>query len=554
MLQHLTIRNFALIEHDEIDFDKGITVLTGETGAGKSILIDALSLVLGSRADSRLIRHGADRCDISAEFNIEHLSHVTHWLEEHELRHHQDCLLRRIISNDGKSRAFINGQPVTLLQLNDLGQYLVDIHGQHEHHFLLKRDHQLLLLDEFGQYPELLENLKTLYSQWQALEKQHEHFHQLHQNQTQKDFVQFQLQELQALNLQTNEITTLETEFKTLNQAEDILQRCQNAINLLTENEINIGGLLQQSQQQLIPIESIHEHIANASKNIVQADMLVHESAHDLRQYLAHFDTSPERLAEISNRLDHIHQIARKHRIKPEGLLALLDQLQKQYKDLVHASEALVEIENQQQAIVQQYQKAAQELSEKRANAAKRLSKAVTAEMQKLSMIAGKFEIQFQPFLEGIHPKGQERCEFWVKPNPGHPAQPLAKIASGGELSRISLAIQVILASHAVVPTLIFDEVDVGIGGATASIVGQLLKTLSQHTQVLCVTHLPQVAAFGDQHYKVKKSIAHQQTIMCLDKLVKKSRQEEIARMLSGIAITPQSLAHAKELLSQAQA
>jgi DNA repair protein RecN (Recombination protein N) len=553
MLQHLTIKNFALIEHYEISFESGMTVLTGETGAGKSILIDALSLALGSRADSKMIRAGQERCDITAEFNIDQLNHVQSWLKGHDLAEDQTCLLRRTINSDGKSRAFINGQPVTLQQLNELGESLIDIHGQHEHHFLLKRDHQLLLLDEFAQNNVLLQEIRSLYDQWQTLEKQKSHFDQLQQNNSQKEFLNFQYQELKELALQAHEVETLEAEFKTLNQAEDILQRCHESLTLLAEGDVSITSILGQAQQLLGSLESIDPHLSNANKNLAQADVLIHEAVLDLRHYLSHFNASPDRLEEISSRLDHIHRIARKHRVKPEALMGVLQTLEIKLKELAHADEHLAQLEKAQQALLDQYQALAKQLSKQRLQAAKRLAAAVTKEMQRLAMTGGEFEIRFQPRDESIHSNGAERCEFWVRPNPGQSAQPLAKTASGGELSRISLALQVILAAHTVVPTLIFDEVDVGIGGATASIVGQLLKQLGEHVQVLCVTHLPQVAAFGDHHYQVQKMVVDQQTIASLKKLNAKSRQEEIARMLGGVSITPQSLAHAKEMLAQAK-
>jgi DNA repair protein RecN (Recombination protein N) len=553
MLQHLTIKNFALIDEYEICFEPFMSVVTGETGTGKSILIDALSLSLGARADSKMIRHGANRCDVTAEFLIDHLAAVNEWLAEQDLAQNQDCILRRAITLDGKSRAFINGQPVTLQQLSQLGELLVNIHGQHEHHFLLKKEHQLLLLDEFGRHQPLLEKIKKLFLEWQRLAKEKQQLQQLQQNDQQYDFIHFQLQELTDLALAPEEFQRLEAEHKTLCQAENILLRSQNSLNNLSENDLNIIAQLQLVQQQLGPIQSISESILNAHNNLSQAQLLIDEAVLDLRHYLSSFDLSPERLITISNRLDQIHRIAKKHRVKPEELCGKEIELKKLLDDLSHADEQLKHLAQQQKEVLERYHVFAEQLTKKRLAAGKTLSRAITQQMQKLAMTGGAFEIQFQPHHDVIHAKGQERCEFWVSPNPGQVAQPLGKIASGGELSRISLAIQVIFASGRVVPTLIFDEVDVGIGGATAMVVGQLLQQLGQHVQVLCVTHLPQVAVFAKQHYQVEKNIVDNQTYTSLKRLTHQDRQEEIARMLGGMTISPQSLAHAKELMDQAE-
>lgn len=552
MLQHLTIKNFVLIDQDDIVFEPGMSVITGETGAGKSILIDALSLVLGARADSKMVRHGADRLDVTASFSIESLKEVHSWLQENDLAESSECLLRRVITTDGKSRAFINGQPVTLQQLSQLGASLVEIHGQHQHHFLIKKSHQLFLLDAFAQHHTYLDQIQNFYKAWQELEKEKMACQALQHNVSQAELIRFQLDELLQLALLPGELPQLESEYKVLSQAEDILLRTQTSLNSLIEQDKNLLQQLKGVQQQLAPLNDLHESLTNANKNLEQARLSLDETVLDLRSYLSHFDLNPNRLAVLSDRLEHIHRLARKHRVRAEELVDLSQQLQDQLHRLEQADQQLAKIEAAQQTIMGHYQKVAQQLTASRLKAADALSTAISAQMQQLAMVGGSFTIQFQPQAEGIHAHGQEHCEFWVKPNPGQPAQPLSKIASGGELSRISLAIQVILASLNVIPTLIFDEVDVGIGGATATIVGQLLQQLGQRVQVLCVTHLPQVAVFASQHYQVEKNILDDQTCTALKKLNGKARQQEIARMLGGKTISPQSLAHAKELMQQA--
>ncbi len=551
MLQHLTIQNFALIQHYEIHFEKGLSVLTGETGAGKSILLDALGLVLGNRADSKMIRTGEKRCNITAEFDLNHLPSVQTWLNAHALDQDQQCILRRIITQDGKSRAFVNGHTVTLQQLSDLGEQLIDIHGQHEHHYLIKRDHQRALLDEYGRHQPLLDELQKIYEQWQLLAQQKQTLLATDQHQSLKDFLQFQYEEIETLQLQENEVETLEAEYKTLSQAEKFLTHVGETLKILEPGGTSLCHFLGQAKHTLESISPSHQDLTNAFENLSQAQLLLTEAQRDLEHFSYHFQQNPERLTVINERLDLLHRIARKHRITPAALYELRSELQKKLAQLANTDVLLIKIETQQKNLLNQYSDIANKLTKKREQVAKKFSEKVTEKMRLLAMKEGKFFIKLIP-LEGMHAYGNEACEYWVQPNPGQAPQALAKIASGGELSRISLAIQVILASHSIIPTLIFDEVDVGIGGATASVVGQLLKSVAQFVQVLCVTHLPQVAAFGDHHYQVQKQIIDQQTHTALTKLEGGTRQEEIARMLGGIRVTPETLATAKVLLKDA--
>ena len=552
MLQHLSIQNFALIERHDISFDAGMSVLTGETGAGKSILIDAINLVLGGRADSKAIRHGAERCDITAEFDIDPLPNVRAWLIENALDQEGQCILRRTINADGKSRAFINGQSVTAQQLSALGEQLINIHGQHEHQLLLKRDQQRFLLDEFGQHDTLLQSISEIFEQWQTIENKKLSLTNQGQQKTQQEFLQFQYDELLALNPQPNEFVALEKEYKTLSQSENILQRVSSALTILDSEEQSISEIFEKAHQQLSPISEMHENLTNALSNLAQAKILTQEAIRDVQHFSDHLNLNPERLAEITQRMDELHRVARKHRIQPEALVEFQENLKIQIDQLAHLDVAFAEMEKTQAALKKNYVELALKLSKKRQQAAKKLSTQVSEQMQALAMSGGEFIVKLLPLDDGMHAGGLERCEFWVQPNPGQAAQPLAKIASGGELSRISLAIQVILASHTSVPTLIFDEVDVGIGGATATVVGKLLKQLGEYAQVLCVTHLPQVAAFGHHHYQVQKNVVKQQTSTALTKVMKDTRESEIARMLGGTHITAESLAHARALLDQA--
>jgi DNA repair protein RecN (Recombination protein N) len=552
MLAHLSIQNFTLIDTLELEFKAGMTVLTGETGAGKSIIIDALSLALGARTDISIIKHGTERCAISASFHIAQLPAAQQWLIEHELDNEHDCLLRRVIGQDGRSRGSINGQTVPLQMLRELGHLLVSIHGQHEHQTLLKTDKQRSLLDAYGGHISLVKNLQTLYSRWRKTQEQ---LTSLQTQNTQKtaryELLTYQVKELEKLGLQAEELAALDTEQRQLAHADELLQTCQNTLNLISENdEINLLNLLNTAHNQLSHLQKLDNKLSTVADLLNNAIIQTEEADNELRHYLDKIELNPERLQFVEQRLTQIHEVARKHRVKPEELYALQQTLTTELQQLENSDIQLLQLQQELEQLTHEYQTVATELTQKRQQAAQQLSPLVEKHLHELGMPGGRLQIQFETLLkDSCHPAGLENIEFYVSANPGQPLQPLAKVASGGELSRISLAIHVLTTQNEATPTLIFDEVDVGIGGGTAEIVGRLLRTLGKSAQVLCVTHLPQVASQGHQHLQVSKMLDTQTTQTQIKLLDEAEKIQEIARMLGGVKITSQTLAHAKEML-----
>jgi DNA repair protein RecN (Recombination protein N) len=552
MLHHLHIQNFTIIDELELEFKTGMTVLTGETGAGKSILIDALLLALGDRADSSVIRTGNERCSISADFDIQQLPAAQQWLNEHELSSDDACVLRRVINNDGRSKGFINGQTVPLQQLRELGNLLINIHGQHEHQTLLKPDKQRALLDAYAGNSIPCKKVQELYNQWR---KTQDELETLQTQNTQRaahvELLTYQVQELDKLALQADELTQLDTEQRQLANVDHLLENAHNAIALLADNEEhNVLTSLNHISQQLITIQNIDSSLANAAELINNVIIQVEEAGNDLRHYLDRVELNPERLQWVEQRLTAIYDIARKHKVDAKNLYDWHQQMRSELDQLENHDAHLLRLQQTITELATAYQKAAAELTKSRQQAAKRLCPLIEKSMQQLGMPHGHFTIQFEKIPDNqFSAYGQEKIEFQVSTNPGLPLQPLAKTASGGELSRISLAIHVLTAQKDATPTLIFDEVDTGIGGGTAEIVGGLLRQLANTAQVLCVTHLPQVAAQGQQHLQVGKIINKTHTKTEVRTLDKKSKIQEIARMLGGVKITDQTLAHAKEMV-----
>ena len=551
MLSHLSIKNFAIIDEQTLEFDAGTTVITGKTGAGKSMIISALALILGKRADSGVIQHDSDRCDINASFDIKHNLPAQQWLDEHELSDDDDCILRRSISRDGRSRSLINGQAVKQNQIRELGSLLVDLHGQHEQQSLLQRDKQRQLLDSFAKHKTLLQSVKTTYWQWKKAIDELQQLRTVTDKTQHQALLSYQLQELDELSLADNEISQLENEHKQLSQVEHITQVCQQAIATITEQEqTTITAQLQQLANSLLPIQDLHPDLANACELLNNAQIHCEEAHHAIRQYAAGINADPQRLNVVENRLQQIYDLARKHQIKPQGIIELQQKLRQELTQLTKSDEQIAALTKAIESLRQQYQKAALTLSNSRHQAAQKLQQQVTEKLQQLEIPEGRFEIQLHDNQTGEPAVwGNETIEFMVSTNPGHPLQALAKIASGGELSRVSLAIHVLTAQQGTTPTLLFDEVDVGIGGSTAAIVGQMLRQLGEKTQILCITHLPQVAAQGHHHLQVNKHIVGKTTQTQTVRLDRKAKIQEIARMLSGLTITAQTLKHAEELL-----
>ena len=553
MLCSLSIRDFVIVDELDIDLEKGFTVLTGETGAGKSILLDALSLVLGERADPSQIREGKQKSEISAIFSLSGKlqQSINTWLENEGFTAEDDGLtliLKRVIDSGGRSRSFINGGTATLAQLKDLGDQLVDIHGQHAHQLLLKSGAQRDLLDNQANLGELGQQVAQLFHQWDAARKQLENAQKAGENlQREQERLTWQLEELDALAPKEGEWAEVEIEHARLANAAKLIEGSQTALQLIETQEGNAEELLAKAFGEIEDLARLDSNLEDAKIAIESAQIQLSEAGHSLSRYLQKIDVDPERLAEVEERLKALHAAAKKFKVTPEELHLTWQDIQEKVTAIKDAQD-LEALENTVKAAHTAYLKDAKVLSAQRAKAAKTLEIAVTAAMQDLSMAGGKFAIELVK-LPNETSHGLEQIEFLVAGHPGVSPKPLSKVASGGELARISLAISVITSEHSQVPTLIFDEVDSGIGGAVAETVGKRLKELGQIHQVLCVTHLAQVAAQGHQHWKVEKNSIHGITTSSITSLNRNDRVEEIARMLGGAEITDTTKRHARELL-----
>ena len=561
MLVHLSIDNYAIAEHIDAEFSRGMTVLTGETGAGKSILLDALGLALGDRADAAIVRAGAERAEIHATFDISlhgksarnsAIAEARNWLERRDLLAGDDCLLRRVVTAEGRSRGYINGQPATLQDLKALGELLIDIHSQHAHQSLLKTAHQRKLLDAFAGTETQAENLRQLAQRHQQCG---DLIQTLSSNRDElnarRQLLSYQVEELDRLDLRAGELEQLELEQRQLAGSEQILRNSQHALALCREGEINVVNILHQALRSLDELDVKQPALAEAEQMLGSALIQVEEASRELQHHIDQFEPDPERLFEVQGRLDAIYDIARKHRLPAPELPELHRQLRGELEDASGGDAQIEQLQAELARLRGDYDRVALDLSKRRQQAAGKLQKQVEKQLQALAMGGCKFSVALQSRANSEpHPHGREEVEFLISTNPGSPAQPLHRIASGGELSRISLAIQVITAQTSATPTIVFDEVDVGIGGATAEVVGNLLRELGSRGQVLCVTHQPQVASKGHQHFRVEKTTAKQSTRASLRHLEEPEKVEEIARMLGGITVTEQSRAHAREMLS----
>lgn len=552
MLVELAVDNFTIIDKLQLSLASGMTALTGETGAGKSIMIDALLLALGGRAEAKLIRTGTDRCQINACFDTRDNVQVTHWLQENDLEDSDEVILRRVINSDGRSTAYINGQRCPVQQLREIGRLLVNIHGQHEHQSLLRSEHQRRMLDAYAAHHDLLDATKQAALHWQQIQKQIETIEQKYKAAAaDSELLQYQVNELQELGLAPDELANLEKEHTQLARAEELIACCQQALQGLdSDNESSSLTSINHLLQLFANKRDLEPRLTNTYDLLEQASVNLQEASDEITTYLDQLDIDPERLAWIETRLSAIHDIARKHKVKPVELSELETTLTEKLSDFLDSDSQLKQLHIERDAAIEAYFATAEKLRKSREKAAKRLSKAVTERIQKLGMPQAEFLVEVGEATQVVSTHGTERIEFLVRTNPGQSMQPLTKVASGGELSRISLAIQSLTAEKMATPTLIFDEVDTGVGGSTAAIIGQLLHELSAHTQVLCVTHLPQVAAQADQHLQVEKHSDNQQTFTHITALHDEDKVAEIARMLGGLEITEQTLAHARELIN----
>jgi DNA repair protein RecN (Recombination protein N) len=543
MLTHIHIRHFAIIDELDLDIYPGMTVMTGETGAGKSIMIDALSLCMGERADASFVRTGYERAEISVTLDIHTLPAVQAWLAEHELNQGEECVIRRTVLSDGRSRAYINGTSVPLSTLKSLARLMIDIHSQHAHHALFKTETHRHLLDVFGKHGSLVQTVADAYHDLRALKEKHA---TLVLSESQKademDLLRFQINELEALCIKPNEWETLTAQHDMLSKSGELIATIQDVLNLLSENPLSQAKSSCEKLIKLDPsLEPIYTMLEEARINSVEA-------ANSLNAYAHKMDTNPAHLEAANQRLTVLHEMARKHRVQPEALLDKLASLQERMNALESQT---AEIEQLAQTIIEkekEYQTLCADLTSKRAKIAPAINQAVTDSMQQLGMPGGVFTVHFEP-LETPSAHGAEQVVFMVSTNPGAAPAPIHKIASGGELSRISLALQVLIVQDDSLPVIVFDEVDVGIGGGTAEIVGQLLNALGKKAQVLCVTHLPQVAAQGNHHFYISKQTEDGKTRTQVTVLDKEGRIKELARMLGGLKITEKTLQHASEML-----
>ena len=552
MLAQLTISNFAIVRELEIDFNSGMTAITGETGAGKSIAIDALGLCLGGRAEADMVRAGASRADLCARFALKDTPAALRWLEENQLEDGRECLLRRVISSDGRSRGFINGTAVPLSQLRELGQLLIQIHGQHAHQQLVKPEHQKSLLDAYAGESDLARKMAEHYRLWnQSCRDLATHQQQSQERLARAELLKYQLKELIEFNPQPGEYELIDEEYKRLANSGQLIATSQHALTILADGEdVNLQSQLYTARQLAGELASMEGKLSGVLEMLEEAAIQLSEASDELRHYCDRLDLDPNRLFELEQRLSKQISLARKHQISPEELPAFYQSLLDEQQLLDDQSDSL---ETLKLSVTRHHQLAletAHQLHALRQASATELAQLITDSMHMLSMPHGEFAIDVRFEEQHLTAEGADRIEFRVTTNPGQPLQAIAKVASGGELSRIALAIQVITARKMETPALIFDEVDVGISGPTAAVVGKLLRQLGESTQVMCVTHLPQVAGCGHHHFYVSKETDGAMTETHMQPLDKRARLQELARLLGGSEVTRNTLANAKELLA----
>ena len=554
MLTQLTINNFAIVRQLEIELAKGMSVITGETGAGKSIAIDALGLCLGQRIETSMVREGQERAEICASFFIEPTNPAYQWLQEQELQdsdNPSDCILRRVINADGRSKAFINSTPVSASQLKEIGQYLIHINGQHASQLLLKNDYQLQLVDTFAHHYDLLAQMREDYRAWKNLQTQVKTFQQkVAENEAKKQLLQYQVEELDEFALRPNEYLELEEDQRRLSNSEQLTQLSQSALQLLSENEtVSIDSMLYRATQYIDELSELDPRYASVQTMLNDALIQVQEATSEVQHLASHIEQDPMLLQEIEQRLGQALQLARKHNVKPEELVEWHQKLKAELTALLDFSESEERLILEEKAAFEKMQHTAKQLHESRCQAAGKLAQQVTHSIKGLAMENAEFFIEVNSDLTKVTANGADNIVFTLRSNLGQQAQPLAKVASGGELSRISLAIQVLTSDQSAIPTLIFDEVDVGISGKTASVVGKLLRQLGDKCQVLCVTHLPQVACHGHHQFNVEKFTIDDKTETKMTALSQEERVPALARLLGGSEITELALANAQEML-----
>ncbi len=560
MLLQLNIQNFAIVRSLDIDWQSGMTTITGETGAGKSIAIDALGLCLGERATTNVVRPNCKKADLAATFDTKNNKQAKAWLTQHDLvsEHDSECILRRVISAEGRSKSYINGSQVPLVQLKEIGQLLINIHGQHDHQLIVKANQQCRLLDNYANHPSLISDVKHYAQQWNKLNKELELLQQTkQQREAEQQLLQYQVNELDEFSLQAGEFTTLEHDFKRHSNAQDLLDSTLSSLNLLSENNnFNILDSLRECSETINSVARVDSQLNDVASILSDALIQLDEAGSDLKHYYQQLELDPQAYAMIEERYSIALQLAKKHQVSPEGLVAFHQELTQKLASISNDETRINTIIEELEQTKLHYHQAASALSGSRKKSAKTLSKLISKSMQELNMPHGQFHIAVEAkkvtdnTKDIINTNGTDNISFQVSINPGQALEAMHKVASGGELSRISLAMQVILADKVITPTLIFDEVDVGISGPTAAMVGKKLKQLAKNTQVLCVTHLPQVACKGHQQLFVSKLTDGELTETQVTELTEAKRVKEIARLLAGDKISQHSLANAQELLA----
>lgn len=554
MLSQLSVKNLAVVERLDLSFEPGMSAVTGETGAGKSILLQALGLALGVRADSNLVRHGKDKADISAAFAVEHNQTVQEFLSENALEDEGECILRRVITSDGRSKAFINGNSVPLSTVRNVGDLLLDIHGQNEHQLLLRPDQQMKLLDGFAQLEADKQALNEIVRAHKSLsEKVDNLLNNQELIEQQQALYSHQLEELNEAALDQDELNTIEASFKTSANAQVITEKTSNVLNQL-ESDTGANAQLLTLGSQLSDALEMDDKLQVGFELLSSAQVQTQEAVYELTQYLSQLSTDEQSAQEMEERISELYALGRKHNCAIEELLEVREQLDFKLEEIGGGANSISEMTDQLELLVKRYQDKAQKLSKDRQLKATELSQLVTEAMQVLGMPGSEFKIGLNEKLDGVHLNGHEAVEFLVKTNMGQDFKALKKVASGGELSRISLAISVVSSDSEYTPTLIFDEVDVGISGAVAEVVGRKLQELAKHYQIICITHLAQVASFGHQHLRVSKAQQDGGAQTTVEQLEDAQRIDEVARILGGATITDKARVAAAEMIASSQA